>query len=87
MSVTIELTAQECPALKPFTRLQDDGEAVARAAHEFLRFSHVRELKSMSGGVEFEANSRRLELSKVNETDLPHIKNDVAGFLARESGV
>lgn len=61
MSITIDLTAQEVAALKQFTKLQDDAEAVAKAAREFLRLSRLRELKTVSGKVQFEENWRELE--------------------------
>ncbi|MHB1424251.1 MAG: hypothetical protein ACYC3I_13830, partial [Gemmataceae bacterium] len=37
MSINIESTAQEIAALKQFTKLEDDAEAVTKAAREFLR--------------------------------------------------
>lgn len=67
MSITIDLTAQEVAALKQFTKLQDDAEAVAKAAREFLRLSRLRELKTVSGKVEFEENWRELEKLELGE--------------------
>jgi hypothetical protein len=72
MSITIDLTAQEVAALKQFTKLQDDAEAVAKAAREFLRLSRLRELKTVSGKVEFEENWRELEQLELGEVDFPH---------------
>ncbi len=72
MSITIDLTAQEVAALKQFTKLQDDAEAVAKAAREFLRLSRLRELKTVSGKVEFEENWRELEKLELGEVDFPH---------------
>ena len=71
MSITINLTAQEVAALKQFTKLQDDAEAVAKAAREFLRLSRLRELKTVSGKVEFEENWRELEGFELGEIDFP----------------
>jgi hypothetical protein len=71
MSITIDLTAQEVAALKQFTKLQDDAEAVAKAAREFLRLSRLRELKTVSGKVEFEENWRELEELELGEVDFP----------------
>lgn len=71
MSINIELTAQEIAALKQFTKLDDDAEAVTKAAREFLRLNRLRELKSVSGRVEYEANWRELEQRELEETDFP----------------
>lgn len=61
MSIVIDLTAQEVAALKQFTKLEDDAEAIAQAAREFLRLSRLRELKTVSGKVDFESNWQELE--------------------------
>jgi hypothetical protein len=71
VSVTVELTAQEVAALKQFTRLEDDAEAVTKAAREFLRLSRLRELKAVSGKVEFEANWQELEELELRESGFP----------------
>jgi len=61
VSIIIDLTAQEVAALKQLTKLEDDAEAIAQAAREFLRLSRLRELKTVSGKVEFESNWQELE--------------------------
>ena len=71
MSISIDLTAQEVAALKQFTKLQDDAEAVAKAAREFLRLSRLRELKTVSGKVDFVENWRELEGLELGEVDFP----------------
>lgn len=71
MSMNIELTAQEIAALKQFTKLADDAEAVTRAAREFLRLSRLRELKAVSGKVEFVPNLEELEELELGESDFP----------------
>ena len=71
MSITINLTTQEVAALKQFTKLEDDAEAVTKAAREFLRLSRLRELKAASGKVEFEANWQELEELELGESDFP----------------
>ena len=48
MSITIDMPANEIAAIKKLTHLDNDAEAVLRAAREFLRLSGLRELK---GGV------------------------------------
>lgn len=70
MSITIDLTVQEVAALKQFTQLEDEAEAVAKAAREFLRLSRLRELKTVSGKVEFEENWRELREIELDESPL-----------------
>jgi hypothetical protein len=71
VSITIDLTAQEVATLKQFTKLEDDAEAVTKAAREFLRLSRLRELKAVSGKVEFEANWQELEELERGESGFP----------------
>ena len=71
MSITIEMPAQEIAALKQLTRLENDAEAIVQAAREFLRLSRLRELKAVSGKVEFEANWQELEDLELRESALP----------------
>ena len=71
MTIAIELTAQEIAALKQFTKLDNDAEAVAKAAREFLRLSHLRELKTVCGKVEFESNWQELEQLELDESGFP----------------
>ena len=61
MSIAIDLTAQEVAALKQLTKLENDAQAIAQAAREFLRLSRLRELKTVSGKVELESNWQELE--------------------------
>jgi hypothetical protein len=71
MSITIEISAQEIAALKQLTRLDNDAEAIIQAAREFLRFSRLRELKAVSGKIQFEANWQELEELELKESALP----------------
>lgn len=71
MTISIELTAQEIAALKQFTKVDNDAEAITRAAREFLRLSRLRELKAASGKVEFEANWAELEELELRESGFP----------------
>jgi hypothetical protein len=71
MSITIEMSAQEIAALKQLTRLDNDAEAIIRAAREFLRLSRLRELKAVSGKVQFESNWQELEELEFQESVLP----------------
>ncbi len=71
MSIRIELTTQEITALKLATRLENDAEAVAKAAREFLRLSRLRELKTVSGKVEFDTNWQELEELELGASGFP----------------
>ena len=71
MSITIEMSAQEIAALKQLTRLDNDGEAIIQAAREFLRLGRLRELKAVSGKVQFEPNWQELEELELQESALP----------------
>jgi hypothetical protein len=65
------MPAQEIAALKELTKLENDAEAVIKAAREFLRLSRLRELKAVSGKVEFDANWQELEALELDELDFP----------------
>ena len=71
MSITIDLTAQEIASLKQFTNQEDDAQAVATAARAFLRLRRLRELKAVSGKVEWEANWQELEERELGECGFP----------------
>jgi hypothetical protein len=71
MSITIEMSPQEIAALKQVTKLDNDADAVAKAAQEYLRLSRLRELKSISGKVELVDNWHELESLESGETDFP----------------
>jgi hypothetical protein len=71
VSITIDMSAQEIAALKQITKLDNDAEAVMRAAREFLRLSRLRELKAVSGKVEFEDDWQRLEELELGESCFP----------------
>ncbi len=71
MTITVELSNQEVAALKQFTKLNDDAEAVVQAAREFLRLRRLCELKAVSGKVEFETNWQALEGLELSECSFP----------------
>ena len=71
MSVTIEMSAPEIAALRQLTRLENDAEAIAQAAREFLRLGRLRELKAVSGKLEFEPNWQELEDLELDESGVP----------------
>ncbi len=71
MSITIDLTPQELAALKAITKLEDDATAVSKAAREFLRLTRLRELKAVSGNVEYDSNWQHLEQLELDRSDFP----------------
>jgi hypothetical protein len=71
VTIAIDLTAQEVAALKQLTKLEDDAQAIAQAAREFLRLSRLRELKTVSGKVDFESNWQELERLEQSEFEFP----------------
>jgi hypothetical protein len=71
MSIDIQLTPQEFATLKRITKVEDDAEAVTQALREFLRLTHLRELKTVSGKVEFDANWQELEALELGEREFP----------------
>lgn len=71
MSIELELTPQEIAALRQATKLENDGQAVTKAAREYLRLTRLRELKAVSGRVDYEDNWQALEQLELSETDFP----------------
>lgn len=71
MSLTVDLTSDEVAQIKKITRLQDDAAAVTKAAREYLRLSRLRELKAVSGKVDFDDESAQLESLELGEGGLP----------------
>jgi hypothetical protein len=71
MSLGVNLSNEEIAQLRRVTKTSDDAEAVSMAAREYLRLSRLRELKSVSGKVEFEDNWQELESVEADEIDFP----------------
>jgi hypothetical protein len=71
VSINIELTTQELAALKQATRLENDAEAIVKAAREFLRLRRLCELKAVSGKVQFDDSWQELERIELGESDFP----------------
>jgi hypothetical protein len=71
MSINVDLPDQEIAALKQLTKLDNGADAIVKAAREFLRLSRLRELKAVSGKVEFESNWQALEEGELSECDFP----------------
>ncbi len=67
MSVTVNLSAEEVAQIKRFTDLENESEAVAKAAREFLRVIQLRELKAASGKVDYEELGQQMEALELRE--------------------
>jgi hypothetical protein len=71
MSLTVDLTSDEVDQIKQITRVEDDAAAVTKAARKYLRLSRLRELKMISGKVDYEDNSEQLESLELSEIGFP----------------
>ena len=71
MSITIEMSDHEMAEIKKLTQLDNDADAIMRAAREFLRLTALRELKGASGMVAFDCNWHELEALELGESTLP----------------
>ncbi|MBM4090440.1 MAG: hypothetical protein FJ276_13620 [Planctomycetes bacterium] len=71
MGITVTLSNEELAQIKQLTQIDSDSEAVGHAAREFLRLRQLRQLKSISGRVEYEDNWRDLESLEIGETAFP----------------
>ena len=71
MSITIDMTPQELAVIKQLTKVENDAEAVLRAAREYVRLSRLRELTTVFGKVDFESNWQELEQLELDETPFP----------------
>lgn len=71
MSITVTLTSEELAQLKQITKRESDSEAVGTALRQFLRLSGLRELKAVSGNVDFEDQWRELETLELADVAFP----------------
>ena len=67
MSVTINLSPDELGQIKRFTALENESEAVTKAAREFLRLAKLRELKSASGKLDYKDVGETMEALELRE--------------------
>ena len=67
MSVTTDLSSDEMAQIKRFTELENENEAVTKAAREFLRVSQLRELKAASGKVDYQEVGEAMEALELRE--------------------
>lgn len=71
MVVPVNLSDEEISQIKRLTRLDDETEAVTRAAREFLRISQLKQLKSVSGKIDFDLDWQELESLELGEVGFP----------------
>jgi len=71
MVVAVNLTDEELAQIKRITHTEDETEAVSTAAREFLRLSQLKQLKAVSGKVDFELDWQELESRELGELDFP----------------
>jgi hypothetical protein len=67
MSVTVNLSSDEVAQIKRFTDLENENEAVTKAAREFLRVVQLRELKAASGNVDYHEVGEAMEALEIRE--------------------
>jgi hypothetical protein len=67
MVLRIELSDDELALIKQATNQNDAAAAVVEAAREFLRISQLKQLKSVSGKVDFNLDWQALESFEMGE--------------------
>jgi len=60
----------EVSQIQRFTELENESEAVTKAAREFLRVMQLRELKAASGNVDYEDVGEAMEALELRERRL-----------------
>lgn len=70
MSVTVNLSLDEVAQIQRFTELENESEAVTKAAREFLRVMQLRELKAASGNVDYQDVGEAMEALELRERRL-----------------
>ena len=70
MSVTVDLSSDEVAQIKRFTDIENENEAVTKAAREFLRVIQLRELKAFSGKVDYQEVGEAMEALELCERRL-----------------
>ncbi len=70
MTLTVNLSPDEVAQIKRFTDLENENEAVTKAAREFLRVTQLRELKAASGHVDYQAVGEDMEALELRERPL-----------------
>jgi hypothetical protein len=71
MTIPVELNSDELRQLKELTKLDNDAAAVGQAARDYLRLRRLRELKGVSGKVDFDETWQELESLESGEINFP----------------
>lgn len=72
MTITIDLDENELTQLRELTQQERDSDAVVSATREYLRIAHLKQLKSVSGKVDFKDQSEHLEALELAEAPFPN---------------
>ena len=67
MTVTVNLSLEEMAQIKRLTDLENENEALTKAAREFLRVTQLRELKAASGKVDYQEVGEAMEALELRE--------------------
>jgi len=70
MSMTVNRSLDEVSQIQRFTELENESEAVTKAAREFLRVMQLRELKAASGNVDYQDVGEAMEALELRERRL-----------------
>lgn len=65
----MNLNSDELAQIKRLTELDNESDAVTKAAREFLRVTQLRELKAASGKVDYQDVGEALEALELRERD------------------
>ncbi len=65
------MSTDELAQVKQLTQIDSDSEAVAHAVREFLRLTQLRQLQSVFGHVEYDADWRRSVPPELHEIGFP----------------
>jgi len=68
MTISVELSPEEIQQLRELTKLENDAEAVGRAARDYVRLRRLQELKAVCGKLDYEENWSQLESLELGET-------------------
>lgn len=67
--LTINLTSEEVAHAKEMTHVPHDTAAVTKAVRDYLRLSRLRELKAISGKIDYAADSPQLESLEMGKVE------------------
>lgn len=71
IGIALDLTEKELTELRQRTNTIDSADAVSRAAREFLRTCRLRELTSMAGKFDYDAQAwRELDAAELSQPEM-----------------